>query len=589
MSAELERELRERLQRAELPSAPDGLLDAVEKVARTPVEQRVRPGRRPPMRLLAVAALIATGGLAILIVAGGEKRNAAIVPGPGPIRSSASPSLTVQPPSTPSIPRFGDPDVMHELGAGALRSVAAGAFETCAIRPDGTLACWGVVDRALPTGTFESVSVGESGGCAIASGGGIECWETEHRPPPGTFTSVSVGGISTCAIRTNGTVVCWPSGGVSLGDDGNDLVPQPPPGTYTSISVGWMACGIRTAGTLACWGDEGIPAAPVGSYSAVSVGPGPCAIRTEGELLCWGDASQLGLQPPAGEFSAVSVSLTHACAIRTDRTMACWGTVYSDDPLGGAAPTPGGTWSSVSTGNDHACGIRTDQTVACWAMTPSDAASPGPMASFHDVPLVASEPVRLRWSGAPFIAALTTYDVEYRRDPADEAWTSLIAGTPSTEAVFEPTPGSGYALRVRVHDAAGLVSPWAESETIAPADDTSLRASSEWSTRNDARHYRSSAVSTTRRGATLTGPAAETTTIAILAIDCPTCGRVRVLLGEDVLATLDLRASRRQTRLHCVRSTEDTEVVPSGPLKIEVVSSGREVTIDGYSFDVPCE
>ena len=585
MSAELERDLRERLQRADLPSAPDNLRAAIETVARTPVEPRVRRGRRPPIRLLAVAALIAAGGLAILIVSGGEKRHTAVLPGPGP---SGSPAQTAtSPPSTGPIRGPGDPDVMHELGVGAVRSIAAGPFETCAIRPDGSLACWGAVDRALPTGTFESVTVGETGGCAIASGGGLACWETEHRPPAGTFKSVSVGGTSTCAIRTDDTVVCWPSGGVTLGADGNDRVPPPPPGTFTAISVGWMACGIRTTGALVCWGDEGFPTPPAGTYAAVSVGPGPCAVRTEGTIACWGDATTLGLDPPSGQFTAISLSLTHACAIRTDRTLACWGTVRGEDPLGVAARSPSGTWSSVSTGNDHACGIRTDGTVACWAMTPTDAASPGPMASFHDVPPVAYQPVQLRWSATPFIAALTTYDVEYRDDPADEAWTSLIAGTTSTEARFEPRPGSEYAFRVRVHDAAGLVSPWAESGTVAPLDDTSLQASSDWSTRTDARQFMSSAVTTTKRGATLTGPVGDTPSIALLAVDCPSCGRVRVLLGEHVLATLDLQASRRQLQVHCVASSED-DGGPSGPLRIEVVSSGREVTIDGYSFDVSC-
>jgi hypothetical protein len=586
MTPELERELRERLQRADLPAAPDDLRAAAERVTRTPVERRIRRGRRPPMRLLAVAALLATGGLALLIVSGGEKRNTAIVPSPSPSRLPPSPSPTSPTPSPPSFRGPGDPTVMHELGAGALRSVATGAFETCAIRAEGTLTCWGVVDRALPTGTFESVSVGETGGCAIASGGGIECWETEHPPPPGTFKSVSVGSTSTCAIRTDDTVVCWPSG-AALGDGGNVLVPHPPSGTFTSISVGWMACGIRTNGTLACWGEAGLPTPPGGSYSAVTIGPGPCAVRTDGELVCWGDAAALGLTPPAGDFSAVSVSLTHACAIRSDRTMACWGTVRGEDDLGVAAPTPNGTWSSVSTGNDHACGIRTDETVACWAMTPSDAASPGPMASFHDVPPVAYEPVRLQWSGTPIVAQLTTYDVEYRDDP-DAAWTSLVTGTMSTEAVFEPTPGSAYAFRVRAHDAAGLSSPWAESGTVAPFDDSALRPSSEWSPMSDVRLYGSSAVSATKRGATLTGPVADTTSIAILAIDCPMCGRVRVLLGQEVIAELDLRASTRRRQLHCVVSTEG-DPVPSGPLSIEVVSSGREVTIDGYSFDMPCE
>ena len=89
MSAELERELRERLRRADLPGAPIGLRGSLETVVRTPVDRRDRRDRRRTIRLLAVAALIATGGLTALIVGGGLERNLAIVPNPVP---SASPT-----------------------------------------------------------------------------------------------------------------------------------------------------------------------------------------------------------------------------------------------------------------------------------------------------------------------------------------------------------------------------------------------------------------------------------------------------------------------------------------------------------------
>jgi hypothetical protein len=266
MSADLERELRERLQRADLPGAPDNLRAAVETVARTPVEPRVRRGRRPPMRLLAVAALLATGGLAILIVSGGEKRKSSVVPVPGP---SGSPSPTAtSPPSTPPIRGPGDPDVMHELGAGSLGSVAAGPFETCGIRPEGTLACWGF---RRSSAADREVRIGERGRdrrlCHRERRSDRMLGDRASPPPSGTFKAVSVGGTSTCAIRTDASVVCWPSGGVTLGADGNDGVPQPPSGAFTSISVGWMACGIRTTGALACWGTRDSLIRPAGSYT----------------------------------------------------------------------------------------------------------------------------------------------------------------------------------------------------------------------------------------------------------------------------------------------------------------------------------
>ena len=376
----------------------------------------------------------------------------------------------------------------------------------------------------------------------------------------------------------------WPAGRAVASN--SDPEPQPPSGTFASISV---PCGIRTNGTLACWGLEGLQRPPDGSFSAVSVGSSRCAIRTDGELRCWDLGEELGPSPD-GTFTALSVSLDQACAIRTDQTMACWGTASDENGNRVPAPSPEGTWSSVSTGDYHACGVRTDNTVACWATTPQDAASPSPMVDFGGEPFVAYGPVRLSWTGMPLIAELTTYDVEYRNFSLnEEVWVSMLSGTTETETVFDPEAGSGYAVRVRVHDADGLVSPWAETQVISPADDTSLSASAGWRTLPDARFYHSSAVTTTKRGATLGGPVVDPWSMAIIATECPNCGQIRVLLGDEEIATHDLRSSTRRTGLHCVYSNELAEGDRLRPLTIEVQSSGREVTIDGYSFDVPCE
>ena len=62
-----------------------------------------------------------------------------------------------------------------------------------------------------------------------------------------------------------------------------------------------------------------------------------------------------------------------------------------------------------------------------------------------------------------------------------------------------------------------------------------------------------------------------------------------MLLGDEVVATLDLRSSFRQTLLQCVSANEMAEGDPTRPLTIEVISSGREVTIDGFTVDPLCE
>src|SRR4051794_34682696 len=98
--SDMEREFRERLQRADLPAAPQDLRVALESVVRTPAERVDRRRRDRPLRLLAIAAVIVTGGLAVLVSGGGLPRQA-IVPNPTPTSPISTPHST--PSATPTM------------------------------------------------------------------------------------------------------------------------------------------------------------------------------------------------------------------------------------------------------------------------------------------------------------------------------------------------------------------------------------------------------------------------------------------------------------------------------------------------------
>ena len=59
--------------------------------------------------------------------------------------------------------------------------ISMGNYHGCALREDGTLACWGLNDYGQAT------------------------------PPEGTFTAVAAGSLHSCGIRTDGTLACWGS------------------------------------------------------------------------------------------------------------------------------------------------------------------------------------------------------------------------------------------------------------------------------------------------------------------------------------------------------------------------------------------
>src|SRR5260370_16599082 len=66
-------------------------------------------------------------------------------------------------------------------------------------------------------------------------------------------------------------------------------------------------------------------AAPIPSSGAISAGSNfTCGIRTDGTLVCWGDPT-VGWTIPTGTYSQVSSGFSHACAVGTDATLTCWG------------------------------------------------------------------------------------------------------------------------------------------------------------------------------------------------------------------------------------------------------------------------
>jgi alpha-tubulin suppressor-like RCC1 family protein len=77
---------------------------------------------------------------------------------------------------------------------------------------------------------------------------------------------------------------------------------NPPPGTFRTIAVGTNhACGVRTDGTVACWGAGMADDCVAGSM----------------------DCRQS--RPPSSLFEQVTASSAHSCAMTGSRKVTCWG------------------------------------------------------------------------------------------------------------------------------------------------------------------------------------------------------------------------------------------------------------------------
>ncbi len=162
--------------------------------------------------------------------------------------------------------------------------ISAGSLHTCAVKGDGSVACWGQNANGQAT-----VPAGLSG-----------------------VAQVSAGGVHTCALKGNGTVACW-----GLDGYGEASVPAGLAGVIQVSAGFYHSCALRAVGSVLCWGYGGNgergagaawTAAPVladgvyGQPYAASVGatgsPAPRFAVTAGWL-----PEGLALDPVTGEVA----------------------------------------------------------------------------------------------------------------------------------------------------------------------------------------------------------------------------------------------------------------------------------------------
>jgi alpha-tubulin suppressor-like RCC1 family protein len=204
----------------------------------------------------------------------------------GPVCSGTSPTCTVT---------LSQPARVIAYFGSSLKTVAAGAYHTCALRPAGDVVCWGrSSDGQLGTGDT-SVSMGSVKGITNA-------------------IAIAAGGFHTCALLVGGTVQCWGNnqqGQVGVATFGTDVgTPAPVAGITEAVAVtagGFHTCVVRAGGAASCWGlnRDG----QLGGSTPFDHSSSPVAVPGVGPL---------SRQIAAGGF--------HTCAIvAADSTVVCWG------------------------------------------------------------------------------------------------------------------------------------------------------------------------------------------------------------------------------------------------------------------------
>ena len=268
--------------------------------------------------------------------------------------------------------------------------VAAGDTMACAVRTDGTVACWGTgplgdgaseggVHPVEVTGIGDAVqvAVGDRHACARRSGGTVSCWGVGDQGQMGngafddqlepvavtgiaTATDIDAFGQTTCARLTDATVRCWGDNAFGKLGDGtttDSAVPLTIPGISDAYSLAVQDAAVCVAlSTLevSCWGRNGFGELGTGTIGGSSTTP----------VLVSGITS--AIEVDGGQH--------HACARLTDGTARCWGYNISGQLGDGTTINRGGPVAvsglagaaSIDAGKLHTCATLADGSVRCW-------------------------------------------------------------------------------------------------------------------------------------------------------------------------------------------------------------------------------
>jgi alpha-tubulin suppressor-like RCC1 family protein len=187
----------------------------------------------------------------------------------------------------------------------------------------------------------------------------IQAPQRADAAPMTGFSRVATGDSFTCGVKTDGTVWCWGRNNLKQLGDGtttNRTRPVQVTGLTGATQViagqGW-ACVLKSDGTVACWGDN----------SSGQLGDGTTTGRSAPAVI-----------PDLTGVTQISGNFQHVCVRLSDSTARCWGwnVLYqlgdgtTTSRLSPVAPSNLTGVAQISAGVFQTCARLNDGTVRCW-------------------------------------------------------------------------------------------------------------------------------------------------------------------------------------------------------------------------------
>ena len=254
------------------------------------------------------------------------------------------------------------------------------------------------------------------------------------------------------------------------------------------------------------------------------------------------------------------------------------------DPTVSAPPDP--TASTSSPASTLSSSAAPSPTPSQTSMPPTDTIAPTAQLLAPSTLFAASRSFDIAYRGSDAGTGVSSYDVRYRTAAWDSGFTTY-RDQPDwqrlTSTSFAATGAQGYeyCYSVRARDGAGNVSAWTGSScAVAPLDDRALHAvTSGWQRLTNDSAYAGTVTQAARRGAQLRLSDVQLRRLALVVVECPHCGKVRIDLDGHQWRTVDTYSTHRRYGVVLVQ--------PSVSLRTTMVTltdvDGRYAIIDAIS------